>query len=67
MSLENHERGRMLTNVRRSGDTNPPNPPDERRRAARRIATEAVDADECAELLGMLGLTAEDGILPADE
>jgi hypothetical protein len=30
-------------------------------RAARRVATEAVDAAECAELLAMLGLTAQDG------
>jgi hypothetical protein len=35
---------------------------DQRHRAARRIATEAVNATEAAELLDMLGLTAHDGL-----
>ena len=35
---------------------------DENRRAARRVATESVDAAECAEILAMLGLTAEMGL-----
>jgi hypothetical protein len=40
------------------------NPPDQRRRAARHIAGRASSAEECAELLDMLGLTAEDGLKP---
>jgi len=36
-------------------------PFDLRRSAARTVASLASDATECAELLGMLGLTAEDG------
>ncbi|WP_424183484.1 hypothetical protein ACOBQX_15930 [Actinokineospora sp. G85] len=32
-----------------------------RRKAARTIASVAVDADECAELLAMLGLAPEEG------
>ncbi len=66
MSQTEDERGRMLTRIRRSGTDAPPNPPNERRRAARRIATEAADAEECAELLAMLGLTAADGLERAD-
>ena len=38
------------------------NPPDQRRRAARHIAAHSKTAEECAELLAMLGLTAEDGL-----
>lgn len=37
-------------------------PPEQRRKAARAVATLATDAEDCAELLGMLGLTAEDGL-----
>jgi len=33
------------------------------RRAARRIATSAVNAADCAELLAMLGLTPHDGLM----
>lgn len=39
---------------------------EERRRAARLVASEAVSAVEAAELLDMLGLTAEDGLRPAE-
>lgn len=34
----------------------------ERRRAVRAVAAVAVNADECAELLAMLGLDAQDGV-----
>jgi hypothetical protein len=34
---------------------------DENRRAVRRVAMESVSAAECAEILAMLGLTAEMG------
>jgi hypothetical protein len=34
---------------------------DRARRAARRVATAALDADDCALLLDALGLTAEEG------
>ncbi|MFI9387472.1 hypothetical protein [Kutzneria sp. NPDC052558] len=37
-------------------------PPAVRRRAARHIAARAENAEQCAELLDMLGLTAEDGL-----
>jgi hypothetical protein len=66
MSLENHTRGRMLTHIRHSGSDEPDLTAEQRRAAARRIATEADDADECRELLAMLGLTAADGLRPAD-
>lgn len=38
------------------------NTPWERRRAARTVAHHAVDAEDAAELLAMLGLTAADGL-----
>lgn len=38
------------------------NPPEQRRRAARHIAARANSRQECAELLAMLGLTADDGL-----
>ena len=38
---------------------------EERSRAARRVATEATSATDAAELLAMLGLTAADGLRPA--
>lgn len=37
-----------------------------RRRAARRVATEATSATDAAELLAMLGLSAQDGQRPAE-
>jgi hypothetical protein len=37
-------------------------PPPQRRNAARTVATLATDAEDCATLLAMLGLTAEDGL-----
>lgn len=40
------------------------NPPEQRRRAARHIASRARDAQECAELLAMLGLTTDDARPP---
>ena len=39
----------------------------DRRRATRRVATEAANATEAAELLAMLGLTAQDGQQPAED
>jgi hypothetical protein len=39
---------------------------EERRRAARRVATAATSVTDAAELLGALGLTAEDGLRPAE-
>ena len=36
-------------------------PPAQRRQAARAVASVAKDADDCAMLLDMLGLTAADG------
>jgi hypothetical protein len=36
-----------------------------RRRAARRVATAALDVDDCAELLDALGLTPQDGLRKA--
>lgn len=38
---------------------------EERRRAARRVATAAASATDAAELLAALGLTVEDGLRPA--
>lgn len=38
---------------------------EERRRAARRVASAATSATDAAELLAALGLTAEDGLRPA--
>lgn len=37
-------------------------PPAQRRNAARAVATLATDAEDCAMLLAMLGLSAEDGL-----
>ena len=42
------------------------NPPEQRRRAARHIASIAEDPRQCAELLDMLGLTAHDGLAPEE-
>lgn len=67
MKLENSERARMLVRTPRTGTDEPAIPVELRHRAARRIASEAVDAAECAELLDMLGLTAEDGIPPVKD
>jgi hypothetical protein len=39
---------------------------EERRRAARRVATEATSSTDAAELLAMLGLAAQDGLRPAE-
>lgn len=39
---------------------------EERRRAARRVATAAASATDAAELLDALGLTAQDGLHPAE-
>jgi hypothetical protein len=36
-------------------------PPEQRRNAARAVASIAKDAEDCAMLLSMLGLSAEDG------
>lgn len=38
---------------------------EERRRTARRVATAATSTTDAAELLDALGLTAEDGLRPA--
>lgn len=45
------------------GETGEPSPV-ERYRAARVVASVAADAQECASLLDMLGLCAQDGLLP---
>jgi hypothetical protein len=42
------------------------NPPEQRRRAARHIASRADNAEQCAELLDMLGLRADDGLAPEE-
>jgi hypothetical protein len=42
------------------------NPPEQRRRAARHIASISDDSRECAELLDMLGLSADDGLAPEE-
>lgn len=39
---------------------------EQRRRATRRVATAATSATDAAELLDILGLTAEDGLRPAE-
>lgn len=39
---------------------------EERRRAARRVATAATSATDAAELLDALGLTVQDGLRPAE-
>ncbi|MFD9739663.1 hypothetical protein [Umezawaea sp. NPDC059074] len=36
--------------------------PEERARAVRVVASAAIDADECQEMLGMLGLDPRDGL-----
>ncbi|WP_436501767.1 hypothetical protein [Actinokineospora sp. HUAS TT18] len=38
----------------------------ERARAARQVAAHARDAVDCADLLAMLGLTADDGLISED-
>lgn len=38
------------------------NTPRQRRLAARHVASRARDSRECAEMLSMLGLTADDGL-----
>ena len=38
-------------------------PPEQRNRAARAVASLAHDAEDCAQLLDMLGLSAADGML----
>lgn len=59
---------RTLTTIRHGGHaTRPNNPPADLYRAARSIASHARDADDCAELLEALGLTAADGLAPASE
>lgn len=40
--------------------------PEERRRAARLVASCATSGTDAAELLDVLGLTAEDGLRPAE-
>lgn len=40
---------------------------EERRRAARRVATAATSATDAAELLAALGLTAQDGLRTAQD
>jgi hypothetical protein len=42
------------------------NPPEQRRRAARHVASRADNAEQCAELLDMLGLRADDGLAPEE-
>jgi hypothetical protein len=40
---------------------------EQRRRAARCVASQAVSAAEAAEILDALGLTVEDGLRPAED
>jgi hypothetical protein len=56
-----HVRGRALTRIRHSGNAEPSNPPKERAAAARTVASNAIDAADCAELLDMLGLDPGEG------
>ncbi|GAA3440525.1 hypothetical protein [Kutzneria kofuensis] len=42
------------------------NPPQQRRRAARHVASLSDNAEQCAELLDMLGLSADDGLAPEE-
>ena len=56
-----HVRGRALTRIRHAGDTEPDNPPDERAAAVRTVAANSIDADDCAQLLEMLGLDPGEG------
>ncbi|EWM10743.1 hypothetical protein [Kutzneria sp. 744] len=42
------------------------NPPEQRRRAARTVASVSDDPRQCAELLDMLGLSADDGLAPEE-
>jgi hypothetical protein len=56
-----HTRGRAITRIRHAGDTDPANPPEERAAAARTVASNSVDAADCAELLDMLGLNPGEG------
>ncbi|HTI22990.1 MAG TPA: hypothetical protein VL652_18490 [Kutzneria sp.] len=42
------------------------NPPEQRRRAARHIASRSDNPRQCAEILDMLGLTADDGLAPQE-
>jgi hypothetical protein len=56
-----HTRGRAIARIRHAGSTEPDNPPEERDKAARTVASNSVDAADCAELLGMLGLTPGEG------
>ncbi|AHH98295.1 hypothetical protein [Kutzneria albida] len=56
MSSDIHERGQLLAGSIKGGS------PDEQKRAAVRwVASNAVDVGDCARLLDMLGLTAEEG------
>lgn len=56
-----HTRGRAITRLQRTGDAKPNNPPEELDAAARTVASNSVDATDCAELLEMLGLTPGEG------
>jgi hypothetical protein len=56
-----HARGRALTRIRHAGNTEPDNPPEERAAAVRAVASNSVDAADCAELLEMLGLDPGEG------
>lgn len=59
---EMHARGRALTHdIRHAGSVVANNPPEERAAAARTIASNSVDAADCAELLAMLGLDPGEG------
>ncbi|MEV6612020.1 hypothetical protein [Kutzneria sp. NPDC051319] len=42
------------------------NPPEQRRRAVRTVASLSDDPRHCAELLDMLGLRADDGLAPEE-
>jgi len=58
MRLDNgHVHDHAIANGAAAGNT-----PEQRYRAARTVAVNAVDVGDCAELLAVLGLSAEDGL-----
>jgi hypothetical protein len=48
--------------VRHAGSSLPTNPPEQKRRAARYVASTARNSTDCGLLLAALGLTAQDGM-----
>lgn len=60
---DTHENARF----RLGGTSLATNTPDDRRSAARFVASQATDAADCVLLLEALGLTATDGLRPVEE